>query len=209
MISIIIPAYNEEKYIDTTLKSIKEQDFKDYEIIVVCNGCTDKTFFISKKYTSKVFNLKEKNVSKAKNFGAEKAKNNFLIFLDADVVLLDKNVLSSVFEILNKGNYFGTVKGKGFGIRNGNYLRFKNLINKFKPWSQGFVYCSKGSFFDASGFNEKLLKGELRNFFKKVNCKYKRINVYVSPNDRRIKNWGIFKLINYWIYPKENYDAVR
>ena len=57
MISIIIPACNEENYIKDSLDSISMQDYKDYEIIVVCNGCTDKTEAIAKKYTKKVFNL--------------------------------------------------------------------------------------------------------------------------------------------------------
>ena len=43
MISIIIPAYNEEKYLKKTIESISEQTYKDYEIIVVANGCTDNT----------------------------------------------------------------------------------------------------------------------------------------------------------------------
>ena len=46
--SIIIPANNEEKYIEKTINSIKEQSFKDYEIIVVANGCTDNTAEIVK-----------------------------------------------------------------------------------------------------------------------------------------------------------------
>ena len=41
--SIIIPAHNEEKYLQKTLDSIKSQTLQDYEIIIVTNGCTDKT----------------------------------------------------------------------------------------------------------------------------------------------------------------------
>jgi len=49
MVSIIIPAYNEEKYIEKTLKSILMQDCKDKEIIVICNGCKDNTKKIAEK----------------------------------------------------------------------------------------------------------------------------------------------------------------
>ena len=59
MISVIIPAYNEEKYIEKTLKSIKKQNFKHYETIVVCNGCTDNTKDIAKRYADKVLVIKE------------------------------------------------------------------------------------------------------------------------------------------------------
>ena len=209
-ISIVIPAYNEEKYLATTLENIKNQEFKSYEIIVVCNGCTDKSFNIAKKYADKVFNLKESNVSKARNFGANNAKYNKLVFLDADV-LIDEKVLSSVDDELEKGKFFGTAKGKGKGVKNNFYLIFKNLVNKFMPWSHGFVFCDKKSFFEIDGFDEKLLRGELRNFFNRAKGKYKRLNAYVEPNDRRIKRWGVFKISSYWLFKKdkEEYEAVR
>ena len=209
-LSVIIPVYNEERYLKSTLDSLKDQDFKKFETIIVCNGCTDKSFKIAKNFTNKVYDLKEKNVSKAKNYGAKKAKYDFLVFLDADV-LLEKNVLENVHKVLLNGNYFGTVKGRGNGFKNFSYLKFKNIINKFKPWSHGFVYCHKKSFFNIGGFNENLSRGELVDFFSKINGKYKRVNAYVIPNDRRIKHWGISKLITYWLFDKnkKEYDAVR
>ena len=59
MISFIIPAHNEEKYIEKTLKSIKNSDINNYEIIVVCDNCTDKTYDLSKKYTKKIYQTKK------------------------------------------------------------------------------------------------------------------------------------------------------
>ncbi|MBS3151616.1 glycosyltransferase family 2 protein [Candidatus Woesearchaeota archaeon] len=211
-ISIIIPAYNEEEYLTATLKRIKDNKFRDYELVVVCNGCTDNSFGIARKYADKVFSLKERNVSKARNFGARNAKHDKLIFLDADV-LVDDNLLEEVDRVLEEGKFFGTAKGKGGGIRNNFYLKFKNLVNKFRPWSHGFVYCDKKSFFDAGGFNENLKHGELRDFFGKAKAidKYKRINGYVEPNDRRIKNWGILKASSFWLFKKDKgeYEAIR
>lgn len=209
-VSVIIPVYNEEKYLAKTLESIKNQEFKDYEILVVCNGCTDKSFNIAKKYADKVFNLKEKNVSKARNFGADNAKYDKLVFLDADTVL-SSDVLESVDELLSKGKFFGTCKGKGIGFRNQIYFGFKNSVNKFKPWSHGFVFCDRGNFLETDGFNENLKHGELRDFFRRVNGKYKRINAYVETSDRRIKNWGLLKAVSFWLFKKdkEEYETVR
>jgi glycosyltransferase involved in cell wall biosynthesis len=207
---VVVPAYNEEGYLAKTLESVKNQEFKNFELIVVCNGCTDGSEGIARKYTDNVFTIKEKNVSKARNFGAAKAKNAFLVFLDADT-LLGEGVLGKVNKVVLKDRYFGTAKGKGEGFRNGAYLGFKNIINKFLPWNQGFVYCDKRSFFEVGGFNSNLLKGELRDFFSKAKGKYKRINVYVEPSDRRVKEWGLRKLIKYWLFEKKkkDYDAVR
>jgi len=209
-ISIIIPAYNEERYLDKTLEGIRKQKFKNYEIIVVCNGCNDKSFKIAKKYADKVFKLEESNVSKAKNFGVDNAKHGKLIFLDADV-LIEDGVLENVENLLENGRFFGTAKGRGAGVKNNLYLGFKNLVNKYRPWSNGFVFCDKKSFFEVDGFNEDLKHGELRDFFGKAKGRYKRINGYVEPSDRRIKNWGLLKASSYWLFrkDKEEYEAVR
>ncbi len=209
-ISIIVPVYNEEEYLARTLESIKNQNFRNYEIIVVCNGCTDKSFSIAKKHADKVFNLKEQNVSKARNFGATNAKYSKLIFLDADTILFP-GVLESVDEALSKGNFFGTCKGKGKGLRNNFYFGFKNSVNKFKPWSHGFVFCDKENFLETEGFNENLKHGELKDFFRRANGKYKRINAYVETSDRRIKNWGLLKAVSFWLFKKdkEEYEAIR
>src|SRR3989344_6186702 len=178
MISVIVPAYNEEKYLTRTLQSVKKQGVKN-ELIVVCNGCTDKSFDIAKKYADKTFNLKERNVSKAKNFGAENAKYKNLVFLDADTILRD-GVLNAVESFLSKGKFFGTSKGKGTGFKNKIYFGFKNSVNKFRPWSNGFVFCNKKIFSEINGFDENLTRGELRDFFNRAKGKYKRVNAYVE-----------------------------
>ena len=64
--SIIIPARNEEAYLAKTLKSIEDQDYPDYETIVVANACTDNTHQIAKKYADKTILTKKPGVSHAR-----------------------------------------------------------------------------------------------------------------------------------------------
>jgi len=99
-ISIIIPAYNEEKYIETTLsklKEIKEKEYKNLEVIVVENGSNDRTYEIAKKYENlcnsfKVFHLDKASAAIATNFGAKQASGEILILMDADTYPLDGTI---------------------------------------------------------------------------------------------------------------------
>lgn len=88
MISIIIPAYNSEKTIEKLLISLRKSTFSDYEIIVVDDHSTDNTGEIARKYSDTVITLKKRSgPARARNIGAEKAKGDILLFLDADVVV--------------------------------------------------------------------------------------------------------------------------
>lgn len=89
VVSIIITAYNYEKYIERAIRSCLDQSLsKDqYEVIVVNDGSTDNTHIILENYDTevRVFNLKENvGLSAARNYGVKKALGQFIIFLDAD-----------------------------------------------------------------------------------------------------------------------------
>lgn len=94
MISIVLPMYNEEKYIARMLSSIEDQTYKDYEIILVNDGSNDKTEEICKEFTQ--FNSKFKyyykingGVASARNVALEKCKGDYIGFLDADDFIED------------------------------------------------------------------------------------------------------------------------
>lgn len=86
MLSIVIPTYNEKKYLPKLLRSIKKQDIKDYEIIVADNNSKDKTREIAKKFGCKIVKG-GKRPGIGRNNGAKKAKGELLLFLDADCYL--------------------------------------------------------------------------------------------------------------------------
>src|SRR3989344_6976071 len=83
--SFIIPTLNEGEYLEECLKSIKSQNFNDYEIIIVDSYSKDNTVKIAKKYGAKVLYESKKGPAVARNTGAKKAKGEILIFPDADV----------------------------------------------------------------------------------------------------------------------------
>jgi glycosyltransferase involved in cell wall biosynthesis len=70
-VSIIIPAYNASKYLNRCLDSILNQSFKDLEVLVILNGCTDNSLEILTSYNKKikVFELPKPSISEARNLG--------------------------------------------------------------------------------------------------------------------------------------------
>jgi len=84
-ISVVIPSLNEEKYLPILLESLKNQTFKDYEVIVADAGSKDQTIEIAKSYGAKV--VAGGMPGPGRNRGAESATGEFLFFFDSDVVL--------------------------------------------------------------------------------------------------------------------------
>ncbi len=87
--SIIIPAYNAQKYIDSCLKSILEQEYNDFEAIVVNDGSADNTAELVQKYADtdnriKLINKQNGGVSSARNLGLDNAQGEYVVFVDVD-----------------------------------------------------------------------------------------------------------------------------
>lgn len=102
--SIIIPAYNAENHIRKALESIKSQTFKDYELIVVCDSCTDNTSCIAKEYTNNVYEVEYGCDGPTRNTGIDVAKGDYILFMDDDDWWLHEFVLSQINDKLNEQN---------------------------------------------------------------------------------------------------------
>lgn len=101
-ISVIIPVYNAAGYLDTCLRSVMEQDFDSYEVLLVDDGSTDGSSEICDRWSERygcieVFHNENGGAAKARNFGLDKASGNYIIFLDADDYWCDATALSSLF----------------------------------------------------------------------------------------------------------------
>lgn len=88
-ISIIVPIYNAEKYIDKCIQSILHQSFQDFELILVDDGSIDSSYVICKSYENtdkRIHIIRKKNegVSSARNCGLEIATGNYIAFVDSD-----------------------------------------------------------------------------------------------------------------------------
>lgn len=86
-ISVVVPALNEEKYLEKNLMTLMNQSYKNFEIIVVDNNSTDHTAQIAKKYGAIVISCHEKGVGAARQAGFLKAKGTIIATTDADNLL--------------------------------------------------------------------------------------------------------------------------
>lgn len=102
LVSVVIPAYNVEKYLEKCVCSLLKQTYKNYEIIIIDDGSTDKTFEVSKMLelrNSKVkaFHQENQGVSVARNQGMQYASGNYYLFVDADDYVSQKYVEALIY----------------------------------------------------------------------------------------------------------------
>ena len=87
LISIIVPVYNAEKYIDKCINSLINQTYKNIEIIIINDGSNDKSEKIIGKYKDKrirYYKNKNQGIGKTRNFGIDKSEGEFMMFIDSD-----------------------------------------------------------------------------------------------------------------------------
>lgn len=104
LVSIILPAYNCEKYIASTIKSVQNQSFNNWELIIVDDGSIDNTVEICNYFSKndsriRVFQVQNNGVSKARNIGISVAKGEYITFLDSDDLLCNKTIEKSIASI--------------------------------------------------------------------------------------------------------------
>ncbi len=104
-VSIIIPVYNSQDTVQKAIESALNQKFprKDFEVIVINDGSTDKTLEILKKYKGqiRIINQKNRGAVKAANKGFKEARGRYVIKIDADDYL-ERNILKEMAEVLDK-----------------------------------------------------------------------------------------------------------
>lgn len=142
LISVVMPAYNCERYIGTAIESVIGQTYTNWELIIVIDSSTDRTIDIVKKYSANpqiqyIENRENRGVAASRNLGVSMAKGKYVAFLDADdywlqnklklqVALMEekKAVLSSVARELMAEN--GTLTGKVIPIP--ETISYKKLL---------------------------------------------------------------------------------
>lgn len=173
-ISIILSVYNEEKYIKEAIDSVLNQSLKDFELIIINDGSTDKTLNIINSYSDKrikVFTQENKGLGASRNKGIELASGEYIMFLDGDDYLINealniayteistKNTDLSFFKIINYKDKF--YESDWFSLKTFDES-FNNKV--FNPND------TKDFLFDLSvSACQKIYK---RNFLKNINARF-------------------------------------
>lgn len=113
MISIIIPCYNSSKYILDCLQSVENQNFIEWECIIINDGSTDDSekkiqTFIKNKSRFILISQENKGLSIARNIGINKAKGNFIFFLDSDDIL----PINAITDLMDNASEYDIVSGQ-------------------------------------------------------------------------------------------------
>lgn len=117
-----MPAYNAEKYISEAIESVINQDFSDFELIIVDDGSSDSTGLICEEFSKSDRRIKllrkiNGGVASARNAGLDAAKGSYIFFIDADDII-PRNSISVLFEGLSCKN--------DIDISAGTFIKFKN-----------------------------------------------------------------------------------
>ena len=139
-LSIIIPIFNAEKYLDELLTSILSQSFTDFEVICVDDGSKDNSLNILKKYKKndpriKIIEQKNQGAGTARNKGITISKGEYLHFVDADDSLF-QDAYSKLFDFVNKHHNPNIIRfrGKAYTINNKyfpSYYETNNIYQEF------------------------------------------------------------------------------
>lgn len=122
-VTVVIPLYNKERAIKTTLLSVLNQTYKDFEVVAVDDGSTDSSAAIVKEIAAndsrvKYYHKQNGGVSSARNYGLSKAKGKWVVFLDADDEMLPHNIdhllgLTEIFHVMMAAANVTVSKGNG------------------------------------------------------------------------------------------------
>ena len=194
LISVLIPAFNEEKYLHHSITKIRKA-FESipplegrWELIVCDNNSSDSTSRIANEAGAKVVFEEVNQISRARNKAASQARGQWFLFIDADTHPTSQ-LLKEVYSIIHMNTYIGC--GATISVRGGsmfNRLRLERLNPVFR-WLKlcggAFLLCRRDAYQELGGFGDHLYAYEdvdfvirLKRYGRKDSKKFKIISRY-------------------------------
>ena len=218
-VSIIITTYNSSLTLDKCLLSIKNQSYKNIELLVVDNKSKDETVKIAKKYTELVFCAGPER-SAQRNYGIEKSSGEFIIVIDSDMILSEQVTEDVVLTFIEKNEKIALViPEQSFG--EGFWANCKKLERTFYVgvnWMEAARAFRKNIIVEVGGYDEENTGTEDYDLPHRVEQIYGkntigRINKYIYHNEGNLqllrscyKKFYYSKKLATYINKKENYN---
>ena len=223
-VSVVMSAFNSEEFISDSINSILNQEFKDFEFIIVNDGSTDNTLSIINKYQKidnriKVINQKNCGIPKSLNNAVSVANSNFIARIDADDISLPSR-LSTQLKYLKSNSNLGFVfssfilidkSGKKIQkkiISTNSYQVRSNLLNGINNIAHSSVMFRKDLFFEVGKYRNRFKKSQDIDLWIRMTDKYEFSNagseplVFIRNHDNQISRNenDIFKYISILSY---------
>jgi len=217
VISVIIPAYNEERFLGATLENVEEA-VREYhkkhphpvEVVVVNNNSTDRTEEVAREYGARVVFEGKNQIAASRNAGGRAAQGKIIAFLDADDHM-SSNLLTIVHEMMMSGNFIGGGVAKIFRD-NAHPLAvllesYNNMARRVLGMSTGLIYTTKETFSRLGGFDERYYAAEegafvvsMKRLGKKEGRKFGNISEgHVTKSGRKFKELSSPALVLTWL----------
>jgi len=227
VISFIVPAHNEERYLDATLTAIRaaaEAAGQPFEVIVVDDASTDATADIARRRGASVVTINAHHIAASRNAGARASSGDVLIFVDADTTL-PAATLAAALAALDRGAVGGgarvwlDAKAPGWARRLWVFVRFASSAGGLAAGC--FMFVRRGAFEAAGEFDERLFFAEeiflsramkkrgrfviLREPVISSSRKYDEISIWqfcrqIAP---MMTGWSAFKRRHDWWYGRQ------
>lgn len=177
-VSIVIPAFNEEKLLPATLRSIGEaaRAFTElgwqHEVVVCDNNSSDRTPAVAQAAGARVVFEPVNQIGRARNTGAAGATGEWLIFVDADSHP-SRELFADVAREIQRGT--ALAGGSTMRLEDGAYpvarfaAAFWNGISRLNRWAAGsFIFCERAAFQEVGGFSAEFFAGEEVDLFRRL-----------------------------------------
>ena len=192
-VSVIMPAFNREKFIAESIRSVLNQSFKDFELIVIDDGSTDKTLSVANEFSSdprvKIFkNDSNLGIAKTRNKAVKFALGDYIAPLDSDDIWLDREKLRKQVEFLDENPDYAMLGGDIMHIDlNSTPVKkvlfpiydslIRNIILQFNPFAQSTLLIRKSAIEKFGGYSTEYAICDDYDLWLKIGTKFKFTNI--------------------------------
>lgn len=212
-ISIIVPAFNEERYLPSTLAAVNRsvalltaRRHVSAEVVVVDNASTDATASVAASLGARVVFEPKHNIARVRNRGSELARGEVILFVDADT-LIDRELLPRIFELMQDQDCVGGAAAIEWHVRN-RFLHWyfrsaANVARRLRLAQGAAQFCRHEVFGSLGGYDESLHMAEDAEFYWRLR-KYARragrrveliTDLPVLPSARRYEIWPVWRTL--------------